>query len=112
MMEFGVAQLVASVLSIIGAGWVLLQVAFKQFERRLDDKFQAQGLRIASLEGVALDIKRLELEVVKRDSSYVPRQEYNLALQRIFDKLEVIDGKLSSKVDRADCQRMMNKSAQ
>lgn len=99
-MELGISQLIASVLSIIGAGWVLLQVAFKQFERRLDDKFQAQGLRISSLEGVALDIKRLELELVKRDGSYVSRQEYNLALQRIFDKLESIDEKLSKKIDR------------
>jgi uncharacterized membrane protein YccC len=111
-MELGIGELVGAVVAIIGAGWVLLQLAFRQFELRLDDKFKAQGVRIAAIEGVTLDIKRLELEVVKRDSSYVSRQEYNLALQRIFDKLELIDGKLSNKVDRSDCQRLMGKVTQ
>jgi len=111
-MLVGLGELFGAVVAIIGAGWVLLQIAFKQFERRLDDKFQAQGVRIAALEGVALDIKRLELEIVKRDSAYIYRSEYNTALQRIFDKLESIDGKLSNKVDREDCNRMMAKTNQ
>lgn len=110
MMNFGIGELLGAVITIISAGWFLLQIAFRQFERRLDEKFVAQGVRITSLEGVAMDIKRLELEVVKRDSSYVSRQEYNTALQRIFDKLELIDSKLSSKVDRTECARNHQKS--
>jgi hypothetical protein len=111
-------QLFMIVGSLLGAGWVLLQIAFGQFEKRLDIKFDGQSTRISNLENTASRIQQLELESARRDSSmalhYVLREEYRIdqveikqQLNQIFQLLREMSDKLDNKVGKQDCDRRM-----
>lgn len=128
-MNIGVGELAGSVIAIIGAGWVLLQLAFRQFEKRLDDKFDAQSREISAqsakisvLEQISNEVKRLELENIRVESrsniTFATKEELIRAIEknektieRVFNVLQKIDEKIEGKIDRDDCERMMRSVA-
>lgn len=105
----------------------LLEKNFIQFSSNLDIKFEGftQQLfnvqsRLSNLEGVTLDIKRLELEIVKRDGqnvqTFVLRDEFKeyqaeqrLVSEKMFDYFEKITDKLDNKVSKVDCKQHGNR---
>lgn len=101
----GITELLGAVISVIAAGWALLNISFDQFEKRLDGKFEGQSERIQRLELLTLDVKRLEVEIVKRDSLYVPRSELQATFDKMFNILREIQTSLDKKVDRDDCDK-------
>jgi hypothetical protein len=60
-----------------------------------------------SLKGMQAEIKeqgaRLHAVQLLVTGDYVKKDDLDRKLERIFDKLETIDGKLDNKVDRGDC---------
>jgi hypothetical protein len=100
MFSIGAGELIWFIVALIGGGWALLTLSFKQFEKRLENKFEAQNQRLAAMEAMTLDIKRLEIEIVKRDSQYIPRSEVQVSLDRVFSVLRDIDMKLDKKADK------------
>lgn len=128
MMEIGTGELIGATATVIAAGWVLLQLAFRQFEKRLDDKFDlqskeiaAQSAKISVLEQISNEVKRLELESIRVESrsniTFATKEELVRAIEkmektieRVFQVVERIDLKIDSKVDRDECERMMRGS--
>ena len=109
--ELGLGELLASITTGIGAIWVIVKIAFGQFERRLNEKFTA-------LDGLLLDVKKLEIEQVKRDAIYanqfVHKEEFksyadsqSRTIERVFGLLTQINDKLDRKVDKEDCDKLM-----
>jgi hypothetical protein len=116
--ELGIGEFVGILSIAMGTGWMLLQVSFGQFEKRLDAKFESQNVRIAAIEGIATKIQAIELEAARNAASmnmhFVTREEYRIdqveikqSLNQIFALLRDMSTKLDSKVDRGDCDRRM-----
>lgn len=125
---FDLGEVIAILGVVIGITWAaiwwLIKLSFSQFSIGLVSKFdgftqQLQNVqsRLTSLEGVACDLKRLELEMVKRDGiyaqSFVQRDEFRIyqqeqkdAVAKVFDILEKINDKLDDKMSRTECERM------
>lgn len=110
-LEIGVGEVLAVLGSVVGFGWALLKLSLSQFEKRLTDKFSA-------VNGLLLDVKKLELELVKRDGHYSQmfatkddlqrhQDKYEKTVERIFTLLTHMSEKLDSKVAHDDCERMM-----
>lgn len=124
-MELSLGEIVTVLGTIVGFGWGLLQLSFKQFEKRQDEKFEAlrtslneQNKKFSMVEVLALDVKKLEIEIVKRDGEYARlyinkddfasfRNEMKQGLNELFALTRAIDTKLDGKIDRQECTARM-----
>ena len=115
--DIGIGELLAIMTAIVGAAWGLLNISLRMFEKRLDDRFGVIGQKITVLDGLVLDIKRLEVEQVRRDGvfiqQYVHKEEFKeymerqqKTVERIFTLLQSMNDKLDTKVSREECERM------
>jgi hypothetical protein len=115
-MSFGIGEIVAVLSAVIGIGWGLMKVSFAQFEKRLDTKF-------AAIDTLLLDVKKLELEQVRRDGVYAQQfaskdelrsslDKHDKVVERIFSLLQTMSDKLDNKIGRDDCERLMMRKAE
>lgn len=105
--ELGAGEVISILIAIVGLAWTLLKVTISQFEKRLDTKFSA-------LDNLLLDVKKLEIEQLRRDNyyseKYVTKAEmdscqvkHDKIVERIFTLLQSMNDKLDSKVNKTDC---------
>lgn len=105
-MEFsiGLGEVLTFVLALVGAGWALISLTFRQFEKRQDEKFKLLDL-------VVSEIKRLEVELIRNDTrnaqTYTTKQENEKVLDRIFAILEKIDSCLTVKISREEVSQLV-----
>jgi uncharacterized protein YpiB (UPF0302 family) len=103
--QVGFGELMAIISSIIAGGWILLQLALKQFEKRLEEKFT----QLATLD---MNVKRLEMNMAQvqlgNANTFTTRQDFrdyvveqNKRQDKIFDLLREIDNKLDTKADKS-----------
>lgn len=124
-MELSLGEIVTVLGTIVGCGWALLQLSFKQFEKRQDEKFEAlrtslneQNKKFSTVEVLALEVKKLEIEFAKRDGEYARlyinkdefasfRTEMKQGINELFALMRAVDQKLDQKIDRAECTARM-----
>ena len=86
-------NLALGAISFLG-GWVVknLQDSMKSLQmtdEKLTEKVQAIEVLVAG--------------------QYIKREDFEKAIKTLFDKLDKIDAKLDSKVDRSECERLHDK---
>lgn len=119
---FGLGELVGSLASVVGMGWVLLRVSFSQFEKRIDNKLESLDSKFSTIERLELDIKRVEVDGIRSASQYPilfatkeelvrSQEKTDKTMERIFGLLQAINDKLDRKVDRDECEKMMMRKA-
>lgn len=114
MLTVGFGELLGAAVVLCGAGWTLLILTFRQFELRLDEKFSAlakvaenekkaqdekfksHSEQLSKIEHLALEVKRLENEILRRDSINVTRSEHEKTSEKIFALLNVISEKVTN----------------
>ncbi len=121
MLTVGLGELIGAVAVLVGAAWALLTLLFRQFEKRLDEKFEAFSLaattekhnlddkfknlddkfknysdQLTKIDYFALELKRLENDILRRDSIVVTRSEFEKTSEKIFKLLEVISEKVTN----------------
>lgn len=116
-MTFGVGELFGAVVTIIGAGWVLLRLTFSQYDDKQTLRFKALDEKFGKMETVMHDVKRLELEQIRVEGrmsiAYATKEEMfrmeektTKTLERVFGLLTTINEKLDGKVSRDECERV------
>lgn len=96
MLSVGFGELLGACVVLFGAGWALLKLIFMQFETRINEKFEVQEKSQQRVELLTIEIKRLELEMTKRDAIYIPRNEFQSATDKIFEMLRDIKNDVSN----------------
>lgn len=96
MLTVGFGELIGASAVLLGAGWGLLKLIFMQFEARINEKFELQKKSQERVELLTIDIKRLELEMTKRDAIFIPRNEFQSATDKIFEMLRDIKNDVSN----------------
>ena len=119
--EIGFGEVLASLVGIITLVWALLKVTIGQFEARLvlkfdsiDGKFNSIDKKFATFDTLVLEVKKLEIEQLRRDNQYSEKfatkseieagqLKHDKTVERIFALLQTMSDKLDNKVNRADC---------
>lgn len=103
----GMSEILSFVAVLISAGWLLISLTFKQFEKRLDEKLE-------TLDKAVSEIKRLEIELIRNDAkaaqTYSTKLDQEKALERIFNMLEHINNALASKISREEVHKIIGNS--
>jgi hypothetical protein len=113
--SLGAGEIITILGAIVGLAWTLLKLTINQFEKRLDTKFSL-------IDSLLLDVKKLELEQLKRDNHYAEKfatkgeldsanARYEKTTERIFSLLQTINDKLDNKVSRSECEAAMRKAS-
>jgi hypothetical protein len=106
-LTLGAGEIIAILGAIVTLAWALLKVTINQFEKRLDIKFN-------SLDSLVLEVKKLEIEQLRRDNQYsekfVTKAEmdscqvkHDKVVERIFALLQTMSDKLDNKANKVDC---------
>ena len=114
LITVGLGELLGTAVVLCGAGWTLLILTFNQFERRLDEKFLAQAKaaeaekktqddkfkshsdQLQKIEHLASEVKRLENDILRRDSINITRSEFEKVSEKIFAILHDISEKVTN----------------
>lgn len=116
--SLGFGEILSILIAITGFAWALLKVTIGQFERRLDVKFDSIDKKFSALDNLVLEVKKLEIEQLRRDNQYTEKfvtkaemdscqVKHDKVVERIFSLLEVMNNKLDNKVNKADCDARM-----
>lgn len=115
-LSIGAGEILSILIAITGFAWALLKVTIGQFERRLDIKFDSIDKKFSALDGLVLEVKKLEIEQLRKDNQYTEKfvtkaemdscqVKHDKIVERIFKLLETMNDKLDNKVDKDDCER-------
>ena len=114
-LSLGAGEIIAILGAIVTLAWALLKVTISQFEKRLDIKFN-------SLDSLVLEVKKLEIEQLRRDNQYTEKfvtkaemdncqVKHDKIVERIFKLLETMNDKLDNKVNKSDCDQRWHAQA-
>ena len=100
----GFPEVLSFIVAFVGAGWTLISMSFKQFEKRQEEKFKV-------LDVLASELKRLEIEIAKNDAKsaqiYSTKTEHDKFFERILNTLGRIEASLSDKVSREEVRQLL-----
>lgn len=113
--SLGAGEILSILIAVTGFAWALLKVTISQFEKRLDVKFDSIDKKFSALDGLVLEVKKLEIEQLRRDNQYTEKfvtkaemdscqVKHDKIVERIFKLLESMNDKLDSKVSRTECE--------
>lgn len=123
-LTIGFGEALTAIALIGGAIWGLLKLAFNQYDQKqetrhiastaqhkaqnesLTAKFSALENKVNALDVLVLEVKKLEIEQVRRDAQYSEKfvtkaeNDLNLAKQeKVWDKLFTLIEKINEKLD-------------
>ena len=115
-LSLGAGEVISILVAITGLAWALLKVTIGQFERRLDIKFDSIDSKFSALDNLVLEVKKLELDQLRRDNLYAEKfvtkseiesrdNKLDKTLERLYGLLSTMNDKLDNKVNKVDCEK-------
>lgn len=121
--ELGVGEIVSILIAIVALAWALLKIVFNQFDGKQEVRYQAvssrfEGLdkKVSGIDALVLEVKKLEIEQLRRDNQYAEKfatkadmqerdTKLDKTLERLFGLCTTMNDKLDNKVNRSECDQ-------